>query len=81
MHTNTYCNHQNASRDFFEHVGTAIGKKRFLELPGMYHELFEEGEASEELIVSIVEFASSGGKQFAEISGEEESGLVKVEFK
>ena len=75
------CTSIKAAQEFFEHVGTDMRHKRFLQLPGLYHELLEEGDASDEIMVGVVEFASSGGKQFAEIAGEEKNGLVSVVFK
>jgi len=78
MHgTDDRCTSINASREFFHHVGTPLAKKRFLQLPGMYHELLEEPEV-DQLMVSIVEFASSGGEQFATIEGKEDDGLINV---
>lgn len=69
-----------ASREFFHHVGTPVTNKRFLQLPGMYHELLEEPEV-DQLMVAIVEFASNGGKQFCEMEGEENDGLINVTLK
>mmetsp|Transcript_29262 Transcript_29262/g.63006 ORF Transcript_29262/g.63006 Transcript_29262/m.63006 type:complete len:372 (-) Transcript_29262:896-2011(-) len=77
--TDDRCTSLKASIDFFQHVGTPVSKKRFLQLPGMYHELLEEPE-TDQLLVSIVEFASSGGKQFATVEGEENEGLVSMTF-
>mmetsp|Transcript_7511 Transcript_7511/g.13683 ORF Transcript_7511/g.13683 Transcript_7511/m.13683 type:complete len:373 (-) Transcript_7511:158-1276(-) len=77
--TDDRCTSLKESIDFFQHVGTPVNKKRFLLLPGMYHELLEEPE-TDQLLVSIVEFASSGGKQFAAVEGEENEGLVSVTF-
>jgi len=68
----------NASLDFFRNVGSS--KKRYLRLRGYYHELFEEPETIE-LMSSIVEFVSTGGRKFADVDGEEEEGLVNVEFR
>lgn len=72
-----HCTSINAACDFFRNVGSH--QKRFLQLPGMYHELFEEPEV-DQLMVSIAGFASSGGKEFARIDGEEKDGLVNVAF-
>lgn len=74
MHgTDDHCTSIKAAREFFEHIGTGVGKKKFLELQGFYHEILEEGAASDELIVGIVDFASRGGQQFIHIAGEEEA--------
>ncbi|KAL7525475.1 hypothetical protein ACHAWF_001381 [Thalassiosira exigua] len=75
--TDDKCTSIKASKEFFQQVGTPISNKKFLELPGLYHELLEEPE-NDQLMISIVEFASSGGKQHAEIEGEEKEGLVNV---
>jgi acylglycerol lipase len=76
--TNDRCTSIKASRDFFRHVGSS--KKRFLQLPGLYHEIFEEPEV-DQFMPSIVGFVSSGGKEFVDIGGTEEDGLVDVAFK
>lgn len=68
-----------ASRDFFRNVGSS--KKRFLQLPGLFHEIFEEPEV-DQFMPSIVGFASSGGIQFVDVDGEQdENGLIDVVFK
>lgn len=76
--TNDRCTSIKASQDFFGNVGSS--KKRFLRLPGLFHEIFEEPEI-DEFMPSIVGFASSGGKEFVDINGKEEDGLIDVVFK
>ncbi len=67
-----------ASVDFFRNIGST--KKRCLRLRGYFHELFEE-PGSEEVVKSIVGFASAGGNEFTDVDGEElEAGLVDVGF-
>lgn len=78
--TDDKCTSINASRDFFKSVGTGVERKRFLQLPGLYHELLEEPEV-DELMVCIVGFASSGGKEFVQMKGDETDGLISVEFR
>lgn len=70
----------NASKDFFKNVGTAGTKKKYLSLPGLFHELWEEPEM-DELMISIVGFAESAGKEFVSIEGEEKDHIVDVAFK
>eukprot|EP01083_Nonionella_stella_P110553 323593_1 len=72
--TGDRCTSINASREFFQYIGTPLANKKFLQLPGMYHELLEEPE-SDQLTISMVEFAATGGKQFAAVKGEEIDGL------
>ena len=60
------CTSINASRDFFQGIGTSA--KRFLELPGAYHELLVEPEV-DHVMASLNEFATSAGKQFAGVEG------------
>jgi len=78
--TDDRCTSIKASRDFFENISTPVTNKLFLQLPGMYHELLEDPEV-DKIIASIVEFASTGGKHFAEMEGEEKDGVVNVVFK
>lgn len=78
--TDDRCTSIKASRDFFYNVGTPLNKKMFLQLPGMYHELLEEPE-TDQIVVSIIGFASSGGKEFSKVEGEEIDGLINVKFK
>jgi acylglycerol lipase len=67
-----------ASLDFFRSVGST--RKRYLRLRGFFHELFEEPGTEEEVVKSIVVFASAGGGAFADIAGEgEEAGVFDVE--
>ena len=62
-----------ASLDFFRIIGST--RKRYLRLHGFFHELFEEPRTEEEVVKSIVVFASAGGGAFADIAGEgEEAG-------
>jgi hypothetical protein len=42
----------------------------YLRLRGFFHELFEEPGTEEEVMKSIVMFASAGGGAFADIAGE-----------
>lgn len=78
--TDDRCTSIKSAREFFRRIGTPVTKKKFLQLPGMYHELLEEPEV-DQIMISIVEFAASGGKQFAEIEGEENDGLINVTLK
>lgn len=78
--TDDRCTSINASRDFFRSVGTAVTKKKFLQLEGLYHELLEEPEV-DQLMISIVGFASAGGAQFVDVDGEEDDGFVNIDFK
>lgn len=75
--TNDRCTSINASREFFRNAGSS--KKQFLQLPGLFHEIFEEPEV-DQFMPSIVGFVSSGGKEFVDISGNEENGLIDVVF-
>ncbi len=75
--TNDRCTSIKASRDFFRNAGSS--KKQFLQLPGLFHEIFEEPEV-DQFMPSIVGFVSSGGKEFVDISGKEEDGLIDVVF-
>ena len=69
-----------ASLDFFRNIGST--RKRYLRLRGFFHELFEEPGTEEEVVKSIVVFASAGGGAFADIAGEgEEAGVFDVEVK
>jgi acylglycerol lipase len=77
--TDDRCTSITASLDFFNHIGTPLAKKKFLKLPGWYHELLEEPDVTN-LMISIVEFASTGGKQFADVEGEVNDGLVDVDY-
>ena len=61
-----------ASLDFFRIIGST--RKRYLRLHGFFHELFEEPRTEEEVVKSIVVFASAGGGAFADIAGEGEEG-------
>ena len=62
------CTSINASRDFFQGIGTPEHLKQFIELPGLFHELLVEPEV-ERVMASLVEFAASAGRQFAEVEG------------
>merc|ERR1712087_332313 len=74
------CTSINASRGFFNGVGSTNDRKTFLHLPGLYHELLEEPEI-DQLMISLVEFCSSGGKKFARVKGKEnEDGTFTVEL-
>ena len=53
-----------ASIDFFSNVAST--KKQYLQLRGVFHEIYED-EHTPTFITSIVEFASSGGNKFATI--------------
>lgn len=76
--TKDRCTSIKASRDFFRHVGSS--KKRFLQLPGLFHEIFEEPEVGQ-FMPSIVGFVSSGGNEFVDIGGKDDDGLIDVVFK
>ena len=69
-----------ASLEFFANVGTPLEKKKYVRAPGLYHEIFEEPE-TDKLMEFILAFAKSGGKEFAEVEGDEKDGVVEVEFK
>ena len=77
--TDDKCTSIKASRDFFNRVGTSKDRKKFLQLTGYYHELLEEKE-SDHITSSIVEFACNGGKQFVDVEGDEEDGIVVCKF-
>ncbi|KAL9179486.1 hypothetical protein ACHAXT_008776 [Thalassiosira profunda] len=77
--TEDRCTSIKASRDFFHNIGTDVARKRFLQLPGLYHELLEEPEV-DQLMVSICGFAGSAGEEITEVDGEEEDGLVVVKL-
>ena len=62
------CTSINASRDFFQWIGTSEHSKQFIELPGAYHELLVEPEV-DHVMASLNEFATSAGKQFAGVEG------------
>mmetsp|Transcript_8239 Transcript_8239/g.17664 ORF Transcript_8239/g.17664 Transcript_8239/m.17664 type:complete len:374 (-) Transcript_8239:170-1291(-) len=70
----------NASLEFFKHVSTPLEKKRYLRLPGLYHEVFEEPE-TEQILGWLAVFAKSGGTEFGELEGEETEGVFDVKFK
>jgi acylglycerol lipase len=78
--TGDKCTWPKATEEFFHGVGTPVAKKRYLKLPGMYHELLEEPE-TEKILEYIVAFASSGGEEFAKVDGTESGGVVDVVFK
>jgi acylglycerol lipase len=73
------CTWPKATEDFMKHVGTSVENKRFLKLPGMYHELFEEPE-TDQILEYVTVFAASSGKEFAKVDGEEIDGVVDVVF-
>lgn len=78
--TGDKCTCPKATEEFFRSVGTPAEKKRFLKLPGLYHELLEEPETNQ-ILEYIIVFASSGGKEFAKVDGEESDGVIDVTFK
>lgn len=78
--TGDKCTWPKATEEFFRNVGTPIEKKMYLKLPGLYHELLEEPE-TDQIIQFITTFASSSGKEFAQVNGEESDGVIDVVFK
>ena len=78
--TDDKCTWPKATEEFFREVGTSIEKKKFLKLPGMYHELLEEPE-TDQILEYITEFASSGGKKFSKVDGDDNEGVIDVVFK
>ena len=67
-----------ASLDFFRIIGST--RKRYLRLHGFFHELFEDPRTEEEVVKSIVVFASAGSGAFADIAreGEEAGGYYII---
>lgn len=74
------CTSPKATEDFVKFVGTPTEKKRFLKLPGMYHELLEEPE-TDQILEYINVFVASSGNEFAKADGEESDGVISVVFK
>ena len=74
------CTSPKATDEFFRNVGTPVEKKRYLKLPDMYHELLEEPE-TDQILEYVTIFAGSGGKEFANVSGEKLDGVIDVVFK
>lgn len=78
--TDDKCTWPKATEEFFRQVGTSINEKKYLKLPGMYHEILEEPE-TDQILEYVTEFAGSGGKKFPKVDGVDNEGVIDVVFK